>query len=175
MLDWIPLFEIKHGTKKYHLRGLESPHVSRRSMAGNTSSFKNLYRNPSHLFHRGVDLGSDPDHGLRVAKTVWLANDQDRRAWLVEKQLNMMQKDWRICEVDCRLREIVNKKVPQVLEFKQADEDSVHSPTARLTEEQMFEALEAPGHKRLRFDDLLHIIQDSESSRVTQLQQSKVL
>ncbi len=78
-----------------------------------------------------------------------------------------MQKDWHICEVDCRLREIVNKKVPQVLEFKQADENSVDSPAARLTEEQMFEALEAPGHKRLRFDDLSHIIQDSESSRVT--------
>ena len=168
VLDWIPILEIKDGTKDYHLRGLESPHVNRRSMAGNTmtSSMKNLYHNPSHLL-LGVDLGSDSDHSLRVAKTVRLANDQDRRAWLVRKQLNMIQQDWRICEVDSRHREIVNKKVPQMLEFKQADEDSVHSPAVRLTEEEMFEALEAPGHKRLRFDDLSHIIQDSESSRVT--------
>jgi len=167
VLDWIPLLEIKHGTEEYHLRGLESPHVSRRSVAGNTSSIKNLYHNPSDLFHLGVDLDSDSDHSLRVAKAVRLANDKDRRAWLVRKQLNMMQKDWRICEVDCRHREIVNKKVPQMLEFNQADEDSVHSPAKGLTEDQMFAALEAPGHKRLRFDDLSHIIQDSESSRVT--------
>ncbi len=82
VLDWIPLLEIKHGTKKYHLSGLESPHVSRRNMAGNTNCFKKIYRNPSHLFHLGlgVDLGSDPERGLRVAKTVRLANDQDRQS-----------------------------------------------------------------------------------------------
>jgi hypothetical protein len=161
IIDFIPLLDIKQerGVKNYHVRGLDSPEASKHGI-------QNLMHQASNLLHS--------------AKTVRLAHDQDRRAWMVVKQLNVLQTGWRICEVDSRRREIVNKKVPEprmreplanTLNETANVEGKVDQPSQLkvipkrlLTEQQM---LEEPGHKRLRFDDLSHILLDPGNSKVT--------
>lgn len=97
-----------------------------------------------------------------------VAENSDRGAWMVRKRLNLLQTDWRCIEVDCKTRAIVNKKAKNLKVKKVAQADGKLKESPVVTKEQMLDASKADERKRLPFDDLMHVIQYSQTSvRVT--------